>query len=606
MRIFRIAGVALSGLLLSCHSDSAAPVTENTTDASIDVPGDVVLPPAKVSKLDLLLMIDNSMSMADKQEMLALAIPDLMQRLVNPACVDPATRVPLPDSQQPTKPLDPCPSGSKREFGPVFDFHIGVITSSLGSHGSDTCKKTSLGFNERMEDMAHLVHRSKDDPATSIETWQNLGFLDWDPVQTHKPPGESDIPKIVDRFTQIVQGTGQDGCGFEALLESWYRFLVDPAPYQSMVPVSCAPQTDPSDNSCRTPTGVDSVVLKQRTDFLRPDSLVAILMLSDEDDCSIRDEVGQFYLAAQAYAGANPFHLPRGTSACATDPESPLCQSCGQSGAASDPTCSLPPFSEQEDPLNLRCFDQKRRFGLDFLYPVSRYVQGLTNATLADGRVNPLFCAAPADGGTTCAGPLRQPSQVFLSAIAGVPWPDIANDPKDVSRGYLSGDKLPWDVILGDPKHGIAPTDPLMLPSVKPRSGSSPITNEPLAPPSSTSASANTINGHEYGNKQRNDLQYACIFKLATPRACAAGQTNCDCGEESDSPLCQADDGTYGMTQYRAKAYPPPRVLATIQGMGARGGLASICAVNTTDPSSADFGYKPAILSFIQAISASF
>ena len=41
-----------------------------------------------VDKIDLLLAIDNSISMADKQAILAAAVPDLVNRLVTPNCVD--------------------------------------------------------------------------------------------------------------------------------------------------------------------------------------------------------------------------------------------------------------------------------------------------------------------------------------------------------------------------------------------------------------------------------------------------------------------------------------------------------------------------------------
>lgn len=90
-----------------------------------------------VDKIDLLLNIDNSRSMADKQQILALAIPDLVNRLVNPRCIDTATS--LPTQQQPANSTDPCPAGAKREFNPVFDIHVGVITSSIGGHGADSC-----------------------------------------------------------------------------------------------------------------------------------------------------------------------------------------------------------------------------------------------------------------------------------------------------------------------------------------------------------------------------------------------------------------------------------------------------------------------------------
>src|SRR5262245_6710446 len=45
----------------------------------------------RVTKVDLLFMIDNSSSMADKQALLAQAVPDLVNRLVDPVCIDRAT-----------------------------------------------------------------------------------------------------------------------------------------------------------------------------------------------------------------------------------------------------------------------------------------------------------------------------------------------------------------------------------------------------------------------------------------------------------------------------------------------------------------------------------
>ena len=36
-------------------------------------------------------------------------------------------------------------------------------------------------------------------------------------------------------------------------------------------------------------SGIDAPLLKQRTDFLRPDSLLAIVLLSDETDVSIKE-----------------------------------------------------------------------------------------------------------------------------------------------------------------------------------------------------------------------------------------------------------------------------------------------------------------------------
>src|SRR6185437_11398692 len=115
-----------------------------------------------VSKIDLLLMVDNSRSMADKQQMLALTVPDMVSGLVNPSCVD-QNGVPLPASAQPTGPLAQCPTGSHRAFPPVLDIHVGLLSSSLGSFGADGCPDQIMsvcpnGFTSTSNnDHGHLV-----------------------------------------------------------------------------------------------------------------------------------------------------------------------------------------------------------------------------------------------------------------------------------------------------------------------------------------------------------------------------------------------------------------------------------------------------------------
>src|SRR5262249_50934249 len=144
----------------------------------------------------------------------------------------------------------------------------------------------------------------------------------WDPSGQDQPPGESNFQVFASRFQQMVLGVGQNGCGYESQLEAWYRFLVDPAPYASLE----------IQQGFATPVGVDSILLQQRKDFLRPDSLVAIIVLSDEDDCSTK-EYGQFYLSNQLQDPGNPgtkFHLPRARSECATNVDDECCFSCAQ------------------------------------------------------------------------------------------------------------------------------------------------------------------------------------------------------------------------------------------------------------------------------------
>jgi hypothetical protein len=95
-----------------------------------------------VDKLDLLLVVDNSRSMADKQAILAAAVPDLVRQLVDPRCVD---ELGEPAAEQPSSPLDPCPTpGTGRLFEPFRDVHVGVLTSSIGGHGADACDAQTI------------------------------------------------------------------------------------------------------------------------------------------------------------------------------------------------------------------------------------------------------------------------------------------------------------------------------------------------------------------------------------------------------------------------------------------------------------------------------
>jgi hypothetical protein len=285
------------------------------------------------------------------------------------------------------------------------------------------------------------------------------------------------------------------------------------------------------------------------------------------------------------------------------------------------------------DQDNLRCFHQKQRFGTDFLYPTSRYSNALTQPELcltrddlsaedcgADGRIvpNPLYALPEGESGPQ----LRDPSMVFLTGIVGVPWQDIAhNTDEDQPVQYKTYDQLTqdqvWPVIVGD---GLNPADRLMVESVAPRAGDSPMVGQSLAPPTAIHM-ANRGNGHEWEPNPPSDLQYACIFPLPEPRDCAALQTandprHCDCDGPADTaaaqqskPLCQDPNGDYGTTQYYAKAYPGIRQLQVLQQFGFTNGnsvVSSICARNVTDDTSLDFGYRPAIAALLERVAPLF
>ncbi|MBI5534848.1 MAG: hypothetical protein HY898_19130 [Deltaproteobacteria bacterium] len=604
----------------------------------------------KVDKVDFLFMIDNSPSMGDKQAILAEVIPDLAFHITNPQCIHAVNGGLI---SQPATPDEPCPLGSIREFEPVRDMHLGVISSSIGGHGASVCTPGALGYKPHQIDMAHLL--SRDEVDNPVPSWNDKGFLFWDPQGKGTPHGDANLQSLIDKFAQLVRGPNQDGCGFEASLEAWYRFLVDPMPYQSMEAVSCDPVNLPGDKSCRVGLGIDETLLQQRADFLRPDSLLAVVMLTDENDCSIRDD-GQNYLAAEGYGTGTFYHLPRATAACADHPDSPLCMPCSKlADPSSDPECAKGEFEEEEDAYNLRCYRQKQRFGNDFLWPIKRYVLGLTRTVFSAEEVtlyntnfnpgtqlNPLFCPQygefpnPGDppNPAHCKTLLRDPSLVLLGGILGVPWQDIAVDPDHYAVGYHPAERLAWkkpqfdeaalpvpagvddattlwDVVLGGVDSNfnidfmVEPRDPLMTESIDPRQGVNPATGAALAPAEGSGPEDNPINSHEWKPASRDDLQFACTFRLPEPRKCTPADIVCDCSDvplTANNPVCQADTGEYGNTQYRAKAYPGRRQLAALKGVGDKAIVASICPANTTHPGSADYGYRPAVNAIIDRL----
>ena len=575
---------ATCALLVGCaRSDLTYIPDAGVEDASVDAPydADSGSTPVKASKIDLVLVVDNSRNVEVPQDLLAKSLPYLVGRLTHPACVNGLGNV-VAETDDPS---DPCPVGI-REFAPRTDIHVGVLSTSLGGHGADICDPSSPTFNPIMNDMGHLLAR--DGIGGTVPTYANEGFLAWDPGQSLTPPGEADEAVLLDRLDKMVRGVGLGGCGYESQLESIYRFLVDPTPYATI----------PVIDGKATPQGTDEVLLQQRADFLRPDSAVVVILVTDENDCSIR-EGGQYFFAAQGTANGAIYHLPRGRSECQQNPLSPCCASCSQTPAAgcpaneSDPSCQLGPNDGKSDSINLRCFDQKRRFGIDFLYPTERYVKAFTEDTITDrsGAIvpNPLF-----EGG-------RASQLVLFTAITGVPWQDIALDPKDLSKGYKRTVEIDWPMVIGDPATFAAPGDPLMIESIAPREGTNPVTGAALAPPSSPPG-ANPINGHERTIADSDDLQYACIYVRPTFKACNPQTPDCECKQPDTNPLCQAPDGSYTNIQRYTKGLPGVRQLTVVRDLADQGVAASVCAASPTDATASTYAYRPAVDAVLRSL----
>jgi hypothetical protein len=140
-----------------------------------------------------------------------------------------------------------------------------------------------------------------------------------------------------------------------------------------------------------------------------------------------------------------------------------------------------------------------------------------------------------------------------------------------------------------------------MVESIKPRPG---------LPGPGSGANADPKHGHEWDptkdmSQPNADLQYACTYPFATPRTCTEA-ADCDCFgpnlADTMNPLCQNAQGAYTSTQLRAKAYPAPRYLQVLRGLGDQAVVGSICPTNTVDRTRLDFGYSPAIRAVINRV----
>ena len=626
---------------------------DDGSDGGVTQWGPTAIRSQAVDKMDVLFAIDDSASMGDKQDLLAAAIPTFFNRLLNPDCVDGSgDHQPGDDAACKTIP------GTKPEFPPVHDLHVGIVSSSLGGGGSpDVCTAQTA------DRKGHLLNQPAVKNAQPVDG-SGGNFLAWLPASDPKNAGASppnvtpysdgQSASFTTDFQALVGGVGENGCGLEAQLESWYRFLIQPDPYEAITLSS----TNPPQAQL---SGVDTTLLKMRHDFLRPDSLIAIIQITDEEDSwSDPQWLGGYGWTVRTNnfpGGPGQGVGPRGTSECdqpidpnnptTTGPNNPDCTSCAfpssnkpLSGTpiGEDPNCNAcapgastcpmkgwyspattsTPISAA-DGLNVRYGEQymQRRYGLDPQFAIQRYVDGLKSNQVPDrdhetqdfrnyapvkNCTNPLFAQDLPDGSDTSPGALcdlqlgpRTPDLVFYALIGGVPNSLLEKD-------LTSGD---WQKILGkDPEHfDLTGIDPHMIESTTPRPG---------LPVSGATYNLGTDpdNGREWNTLTSvafSDLQYACTFDLSTPKPCtgtgSAGA--CDCADVNGAttaadgpPLCDPQNRT---TQIKGKAYPTIRELRVAQALGPQASVASICAkVTTGSTSDPSYGYNPAMNAILE------
>ncbi len=259
-----------------------------------DCPGAITaaITVTSTADVDLLLTIDDSNSMSEEQASVAVQIPRMIRALVSGD-------------------LD---ADGRPDHRPVASLHVGVVSSDMGT-GASVVTSCPGGIGDdgvlRATDAAGAPCGASHPSVFDFRAGGDLTAL-----------GTG-----VACATQL--GTG--GCGFEQQLESVLKAVsVAPSsPVSWTAPSYIPPVFVGATDGHGGPGGAND-------GFLRPNSTLAILLVTDEDDCSTSD-TDLFGVDAPAYTGVD---------------------------------------------LNLRCFSFPR-----VLFPVARYVDGLIGLRVSAGHL---------------------------------------------------------------------------------------------------------------------------------------------------------------------------------------------------------------------------
>ncbi len=233
-----------------------APVVAGLAGSCISPPVECPLPvvtqntPVRVgenvkNKVDILFMIDNSPSMTPKQTQLKTEFPLFIDKL-----------------------------NSFATMGSPAWYHIGVVTSDLGagptSLGNGACVPGGQGGKLQALPAANSGQAGCLHVGNDTSTQMPASYIDYNQLMgTDNLPAGQDIKAT---FTCMAD-VGDQGCGFEHQLESVYRALHD--------------------------------VPAENQGFLRDDALLAVVFVTDEDDCSAPPNTDLFDPSQSQYGVAN-------------------------------------------------------------------------------------------------------------------------------------------------------------------------------------------------------------------------------------------------------------------------------------------------------------
>ncbi len=212
-------------------------------------------PPARTDEIDLLLMIDNSNSMTEEQGSVVGEVPRIVQILTS----------------------GHDPTGVIPDFTPARSLHIGIVDSDMGlgtTTGIATCNP-GLGDDGLMQIRARHPGTGCMADYSSIYAGNIFQFVF----------GTGRTPVQFATDVACVATLGTNGCGFEFELESPLKAisLTPTATGESPVAWTQAGYRPPVFYGSTFGHGDDPAT---NGGFLRPDSVLAVVTINDEDDCS--------------------------------------------------------------------------------------------------------------------------------------------------------------------------------------------------------------------------------------------------------------------------------------------------------------------------------
>lgn len=348
MTVALSAMMALGGGVVGCLDRPVAkPNTTLQSGVRLPVVNDAI------ENVDILFEIDNSNSMSENQANLSSNFGLLIDRLINPP-INPMTMRP--------------------RYPPVKSLHVGVISSDLGTPGSvvPSCANSDTGDDGILNPVRNGLAIRTHQPWTTAppgrrparctnDPNQYPSFLRFDATMTNVAEFRDDF------ICNAYLSTG--GCGLEQQLESAYRALVVRNPRVQ------AGNTDPN------------------AGFVRENAVLAIVLVTDEEDGSTRD-------CRYAETG-----VP-----------------CTEAVSVFD----IMSTQWASNDLNLRFYMYTPGSAQDPTWPIDRYID-----------------PARPNRGFTSLKPGR-PDLVIFSSIAGVPI-NLPTRPSPTGMGT----DIDWDMLLG-------------------------------------------------------------------------------------------------------------------------------------------------------------